>query len=618
MLDPKKTPTHFEVEYTGPAWHNTPEYPSIASNEFARDLVLVDQLIHQIELIANQMRPLIQAFKETTPELVAHLRAHSEFEEQARTILWNLTTFVHCERSIDGQNTEALRIQTFLQGRRARLKSASALAHLFLAQAPDDFVTAFLQNARTLPQAFAIQRSRKLADSQLAESEETLLQQLRTHAIDAWGNLYDQISGNLRCDVNGKEIGLAEAAGILREGSDGDRRSAWFGIQKSWRVHEESCAAILNGLAGWRLEEYRRRSARRKLHYLDIPLHRSCISRETLDAMMSAVREARELGQRTMRAMARGYGKRRMDPWDLLAPAPHSGAPVRRTFKEGLRLLREAFGSIDASMADFVDTMEKNRWIEGRVLPLKQQGAYCTEFTKSRTPRVFQTYMGSLSDIRTLAHEMGHAYHFWVMRDLPPIQQTYPMTLAETASIFAETTFAESFAQNATPEAQLEIAWQNAESVTAFLLNIPARFDFEKSFYERRMNAAYVTAPELGDLTEAAWRDWYGDTLSDVERQFWMTKLHFSMAKISFYNFPYTFGYLFSLGVYARRHELGAGFMPMYRELLRDTGRMTAEDLALKHLGEDLSEPAFWKKSLEIVARQVEHFEKLVGQGDDA
>jgi len=618
MLHPKNNPARYEAEYTGPAWHNTPEYPSISSNEFARDLVLVDQLIHQIEQLAEQMRPLIRNFEATTPELVAHFHAHSDFEEQARTLLWNLGTYVQCERSIDGQNAEALRVHSFLQKRGARLKSATALAHLFLASAPDDFIGLYLQNPRAQAQAFALAQERKFAETRLSEPEETLLQQMRIHSVDAWGNLYDQISGNLRCLVHGKDLGLAEATGILREGNETDRRSAWHGIQNSWRAHEESCAAILNGIAGWRLQEYQRRSTRRKLHFLDLPLHYSRINRSTLEAMMSAIEEARELGQRAMRAMARGYGKRRMDPWDLLAPAPHAGEPIRRTFKEGLRLLRDAFGAIDGSMADFVDTMEKNRWIEGRVLPAKRQGAYCTHFAKSRTPRVFQTYMGSLSDVRTLAHELGHAYHSWVMRDLPLIQQFYPMTLAETASVFAETAFAESFAQHATPEARVEIAWQNAESVTAFILNIPARFDFEKSFYERRSHAGFVTAQELGDLTEAAWRKWYGDTLSGVERQFWMTKLHFSMSKISFYNFPYSFGCLFSLGIYARRHELGAGFLPMYRDLLRDTGRMTAEDLALKHLGENLDDPAFWRKSLKFVARQVEQFEKLVGQGDDA
>lgn len=615
MLDSKKNAAAYEAEYTGPAWHNTPEYPSIASNEFARDLVLVDQLINQIEQLADQMRPLIQNFPATSPELVAHLQAHSDFEEQGRTLLRNLATFVNCERTIDGKNAEALRIQSFLQKRSARLESAVSLAHLFLSSAPTDFIELYLQNPKTQAQAFAIEQDRRLADTRLSEAEETLLQQLRTHSIDAWGNLYEQISGNLRCNVQGQDLGLAEAAGILREANEPERRSAWHGIQNSWRVHEESCAAILNGLSGWRLEEYQRRSSRRKLHYLDIPLHHARISLGTLNAMMSTVEEAREVGQRTMRAMAKGFGKRRMDPWDLLAPAPHAGEPVRRTFKEGLRLLRDAFGAIDGSMADFVDTMEKNRWIEGRVLPSKQQGAYCTEFTKSRTPRVFQTYMGSLSDVRTLAHEMGHAYHAWVVRDLPLIQRGYPMTLAETASVFAETAFADAFAQSTDAQGQLEIAWQNAESITAFLLNIPARFDFEKSLYDRRLDAAYVTAQELGDLTEASWRKWYGDTLSEVERQFWMTKLHFSMSKISFYNFPYTFGYLFSLGIYARRRELGPAFLPMVRELLRDTGRMTAEDLARKHLGEDLSDPAYWRKSLKIVAEQVAHFEKLVAEG---
>lgn len=618
MLDAKGARQAETADCSGPAWHNTPEYPSISSNEFARDLVLVDQLIHQIQRLADEARPMIESFRESTPELIGLLQAHAEFDEQAWTLVGNLSTYVLCERSIDGRNAEALRADAILRKRKAALKNASTVVKLFLIQAPEELIAQYLRHPHTEARAFALREERKLADTHLSEAEETLLEQMRAHAIDAWGSLYDQISGRLLCQFQGKEIGLAEASGLLREESESDRHAAWSGIQDAWRVHDESCAAILNGLAGWRIEEYQRRSSKRQLHYLDLPVHLSRISHETLEAMMSAVEEARPMAQRAMRAMAHGYGKLRMDPWDLVAPAPNDGAPHRRTFKEGLKLLHDAFGAIDPGMADFVDTMEKNRWIEGRILPAKRQGAYCTSYPKSRTPRVFQTYMGSLSDIRTLAHELGHAYHEWVMRDLPVVLKTYPMTLAETASTFAETAFAESFAHSRQPGAQLAIAWQNAESITGLLLNIPARLTFEKSFYQRRLSSGYVTAQELGDLTEAAWREWYGDTISKVDRQYWMTKLHFSLAQTSFYNFPYTFGYLFSLGIFARRKELGSRFSPMYRELLRDTGRMTAEELARHHLDEDLQDLSFWRRSLSVVDEQVTHIEKLVGLGGDA
>ena len=613
-------------DFAGPAWNNSTEYPSISSNEFVHDLAQLDQLIKQIASMGPSLKALI-AKADADPagdhdHLISELQAHSELENQANTLLSSLFTFVRCEKDIDGTNADAIRMNGLLAEKRAHFMTAITPARLYLDRAPETLVTRYLLHEHTASEEFSLRQSRALNDTALSEEEQTLLEQLRTHGFDSWSNLYSQLASSLRLSVAGvnggpaEEMGLAQAAGLIRHPSEPQRKAAWTAIQTAWRANEIPCAAILNGLAGWRLTTYRRRSHTRRVDYLDFPIHQARIKEETLEAMMSAVSEARPLGQRAMRAIARGLGKRQLDPWDLLAPAPvHMTGSPARTFKEGLGIIRDAFAKVDPNLADFVNTMEKNRWIEGRVLPSKQQGAYCTRFAKSHTPRVFQTYMGSISDIRTLAHELGHAYHAWVMRDLPSVLHRYPMTLAETASIFAETAFAEHLGKSGDKRSELEIAWQDAESAAGFLLNIPARFDFERSFYDRRQTAAVVGPQELGELTDTAWRHWYGDTLSETDRQYWMTKLHFSMSSVSFYNYPYTFGYLFSLSIFAMKDLLRAGFMPMYMGLLRDTGRMTAEALAQRHLNEDITKPEFWKRSLVVVEKQVARFEALLPKG---
>ena len=195
------------------------------------------------------------------------------------------------------------------------------------------------------------------------------------------------------------------------------------------------------------------------------------------------------------------------------------------------------------------------------------------------------TYTGGASDVITLAHELGHAYHSWVMRDLPDCQRRYGMSLAETASTFGEAIVRDDLlARAGSPAEELAIVWEEASALVAFILNIPARFDFEKGFCEARAERPLRPA-ELNEMMSAAWKKWYGDCLAEPDPLFWASKLHFYISGLSFYNFPYLFGYLFSLGVYARRDELGDEFFPRYEALLRDTGRMTAEDLAAKHLG---------------------------------
>ncbi|RYZ66153.1 MAG: hypothetical protein EOP05_19540, partial [Proteobacteria bacterium] len=402
---------------------------------------------------------------------------------------------------------------------------------------PEDLLKSYLNHAHTKPFEFQIRERRKFVDTLLSEKEEALIARLRPSGHGSWGTLYDQVSSNLRCKVldpqtgESKTVGLAQAAGMLRDGNEDIRKAAWLGIQAAWREAAIPAAAGLNALAGWRLEIAELRSKNRPVHYLEESLRGSKIQKQTLDAMLAAIQTEIEMPRRAVRAMAKAHGKSKLEPWDLLAPAPQEKTH-RVPYLKGLQMVRDSFAAVDSSFSDFVDTMKKNRWLEGRSdLPNKRQGAFCTDFQKSRTPRVFQTYMGSIDDIRTLAHELGHAYHSWVMRDLPTAMTSYPMTLAETASIFAETAFAEGVLDNAVQSGDhataFEIAFQNGEAAAAFLLNIPARFDFEKSFYDKRQEGS-VSAEELSDLTAQAWNKWYGDTLTAPDSNYWMTKLHFS------------------------------------------------------------------------------------------
>jgi oligoendopeptidase F len=284
------------------------------------------------------------------------------------------------------------------------------------------------------------------------------------------------------------------------------------------------------------------------------------------------------------------------------------------THKEGHPKSEPASYANDGDMADFARMMQKNDWIEGTVGPKKRQGAYCTNFAKSRSPRVYMTYTGTMREVKTLAHELGHAFHSWVMRDMPYFELDYPMTLAETASIFAETVVTDALMGAAnTIDEKLSCAWSGAREVDSLLINVASRFDFERELYEQRQQREF-SPNDIKAIMTGAWKNWYGDTLTEMNEMFWASKLHFHISEISFYNYPYIFGYLFSLGVYSQRQKLGDKFYDSYVSLLRDTGRMTAEEVASKHLGVDLTQPDFWQDSLKIAKGNVDKFETIIGE----
>ena len=255
----------------------------------------------------------------------------------------------------------------------------------------------------------------------------------------------------------------------------------------------------------------------------------------------------------------------------------------------------------------------KEKWVEAENRSGKQQGGFCTTLPTARQSRIFMTYTNSADSMSTLAHELGHAYHSWVLRDQPLFLQDYPMNLAETASTFAEAVLGEQRLQRAkTDYERLQLLDGMLSDAVAFLMNIHARFLFEDEFHRQRRQGE-LTAAQLNQLMENAQREAYLGVFSDDgwNPQFWVSKLHFYITSLPFYNFPYTFGYLLSMGVYAIGKDAGKDFPEQYRKLLIATGSQDAEDAVLSTMGFDLRKPDFWMKCLSIVSERVKQFVSL-------
>ena len=605
----------------GPVWDLSAEYASAVAPEIDDDLGALERAFGAIEALNATLVPQLATAAALSPddatEALGAARAIHALAEQASPLLSNPLTYASCLLSVDARDEAAQALQGRLQRYQVRFAELLEPHAQFLKLVSDAVIAEYLNDPGTAAAAFSVHHARARRLEMLSLNEENLVSALAVDGIGAWGRLYTQLSGTLSCNVLvGNEMqtmGIAQASGLMQRSDEPLRRAAWQGINQAWTGAEESCAAAINAIAGWRLAMYNKRSTKQPVHFLDAPTHMNRISRATLDAMFVAVEEAAPLARRAVTAMARAYGKAKFGPWDMRAPAPAFGAVETPTpFAAAIDLIAAANGEVQPAMADFVRMMADRRWIEGTVTDRKRPGAYCTGFAKSRTSRVYMTYAGSATDVITLAHELGHAFHSWVMRDLPDSQRGYGMSLAETASTFGETAVRDALLRHAdSPARRFEIMWEEVAALQSFLLNIPARFTFEQNFYMQRQQQP-LRPDALKALMSQAWSQWYGDSLSEPDPMYWASKLHFHISGLSFYNFPYTFGYLFSLGIYLRRQEMGADFYSRYVALLRDTGRTTAEVLAQRHLGVDLAEPSFWRDTIARMAPRVAAFEDLV------
>lgn len=536
-----------------------------------------------------------------------HLRRQAVVER-----LSNVSTYIYTALSTDTQDPSANTQKPILQKLSADLSEATTPLDVFLLRASDRFITALLSDPALAELTFSLHHRRKLKAQLLSVAEEKLITGLATNGLHAWGNLYTELAGTLQCEIEGDSVGLAKAANLLSSANAATRQAAWDGIRQAWSLHQSTVAAGLNAINGWRLEETQKRANPQPLHYLDKSCHQSRIERETLEALMETTYQNRDIGHRALAAMATALGQPQMNPWDVMAPAPAAGEVGVISFDDAIALIANAFNQLTPEMGAFATMMAEKGWIDGQPTPNRATGAYCTKFSNPREPRIFLTYEGTMTNVITLAHELGHAWHNWMMRDLSAIESRYPMTLAETASIFAETLVRDALMQQAaTPAQQLEIAWEDASAAAIFLLNIPARFEFEKRLVEARKVAALRPA-QLCEMMNDSWQLWFEDSLSEYDDLFWASKLHFSISSLGFYNYPYLFGYLFSLGIYAQQSEYGSQFNQRYTALLRDTGTLTAEALVQQHLQKDLRQPQFWHDSLMIVEKSVARFEQLV------
>jgi oligoendopeptidase F len=213
----------------------------------------------------------------------------------------------------------------------------------------------------------------------------------------------------------------------------------------------------------------------------------------------------------------------------------------------------------------------------------------------------------------TLAHELGHLYHSFVLKDREPFAQHYPMTLAETASTFNELLVTDAaLAESTDPQEKLMLLDQKLQQPFVMFCDLRSRFLFEKSFTAERVNGS-MDKERLNELMVAAQKEAFGDILdqSGFHPLFWASKLHFHISEFGFYNFPYTFGFLFAGGVYNRASEEGKQFANKYRAMLADTGVMTTEEVAKKHLDVDLTNETFWTEAVNRSIADVDDFVKL-------
>ena len=428
---------------------------------------------------------------------------------------------------------------------------------------------------------------------------------------EAWSQLSDQIMAThmVEMEIDGEKqsLPLSTVRGMATSPEATVRRRAYEAELASYPRIELAMAACLNGIKGEAL------TLCELQHYdtvLDTALDAAKIDRQTLDAMLTAMRESLPAFRRYFRAKARHLGHEGGLPfYDLFAPIGAAGKTY--TLEEARQLLVQVFGQFSEKMSRFIDRAFEEHWIDAFPYEGKQGGAFCAGVHPLGISYVLANFEGSLDSVSTLAHELGHAYHGDCVKHLSILNADYPMTLAETASIFNETMLVAKVQEGANPQERLMLLDQQIGNAAQVVVDILSRFLFESEVIERRKDHTMLP-DELKEIMLDAQKQTYGDGLDEnaLHPYMWACKTHYYSASLHFYNFPYAFGLLFGLGVYERYLEKGEAFLPEYDALLAATGLGDVKDVAAR-VGIDVTDVNFWRKSLSVVEKMIDEMEKL-------
>ncbi|ARU61564.1 hypothetical protein CBW65_11495 [Tumebacillus avium] len=526
--------------------------------------------------------------------------------------LEEVSEFSICISSADTSDEGAPLVAGRVAALGARLKAAMISFDAQLAAIPEALWEQLLAQDGVREVEFALQERRRLVQEMLPAGQETLISALAVDGFQAWERFFEKVIGRVRMEIeldgDVQEHSLSTIFSLFQNTDAKIRRSAFQQGVEVLKGEAELCAAALNSIVGFRLQTYKARG-------WESPLHESLLingmTEATLTSMWSAVEKNLGRVAQYLERRKQLQGQETLHFVDLYAPAVGKSSK-KVTWEECAEIIIEQFGTVSGQMQDLARRAFEEGWMDCEPSPQKAPVGFCASFPVTGESRILGTFSGNLSSVSTLiAHEIGHAFHYSVLKDLPRLAQIYSKSTAETASTFAERLVMDALLKKVEdPADRIALLASKLDNAMIYCMFTYSAFLFDRSFYAERAEGL-VSAERITELLLQAQKTAYCDALDGYNEWQWLSHGHYYDTVTPFYNYPYTFGSLFSAGIYAMALREGAAFEDKYIALLRDTGRMTVEDLAAKHLGVDLTQEAFWEDAMGIMTGDLEEFLEL-------
>lgn len=525
-------------------------------------------------------------------------------EEKIHVLISRLAGFFSLRRSANSADVEGAKYLTKIQQLAASTTMASVTFEKFVGSIEN--LEEVIESDELLKEyAYYLRSTKKNVSHKLSDEAEVVFARMNISGGRAWGELVSHLTATVEVDYNGGVTSLPAIRGLADSASKEERKAAFEAEIACYDKIKDSIAYALNSIKAQVNLEAELRGFENPLA---MTLEQSRMEKATLDAMFEAMREALPKFREYLKHKAKLLGYENGLPWyEILAPLGNASNKTY-TVEEAHGYLVERFSSFAPDLADMVDRAFKEEWIDFYPRKGKVGGAFCSNQPFFKQSRILTNFSGSFGSVVTLAHELGHAYHGQQIESHRPLNMHYSMPVAETASNFNELIVVNNAIDNSEGEERVQLLESQIQDLTQIIVDIYSRFLFEDEVIRRR-NSTFLFADDLCKIMTDAQKEAFGDGLDPdcLHPYMWCCKSHYYRAGLSYYNFPYAFGGLFSRGLYAKYLEEGEAFLPKYRALLKATTVDTVENVA-GIAGIDLTQPEFWRQSLKTITDQIDMF----------
>ena len=584
-------------------WSLDELYTGFDSDQYNSDLERLSKLIKGFEKWSEKELNL-------EGDIVTLLEDYIKFSIEIRTTFSRLSSFASLSSAVNARDEVALQEMDKIIMMATELTKPQVNFKKFIKEI--DSLDGFIGKSNLLEEhRFILEEIKQETQYLLSEKEEVLISKMRTTGSNAWSNLQNKTSSTLMVDIvlDGKEqtLPLPVVRNLAYNENAKIRQVAYFAELEAYKKIEESSSAALNSIKGEviTLAEIRGYSSP-----LEETLIQSRMDKETLDTMLGAMEEFLPVFHKFFRKKAELLGHNDGLPfYDLFAPIGE--ADTSFTYPEAMEYIIGNFNKFSSKLGNFTKEAYEKNWLDVEPREGKRGGAFCSNLHPIGESRVLSNFNGSFSNMITLSHELGHAYHGSTLMDESILNSSYPMPIAETASIFCETLVKNAALEEASREEKINILENSITDAAQVIVDIYSRYLFETNLFETRKSHP-LSIDELKEYMLDAQKKAYGDGLDhDILHPYmWLNKTHYYSAGRNFYNFPYAFGLLFSKGLYSEYLKDKEKFVAEYDELLSATGKNSIEDIALK-MDIDVHDPKFFRDSLKIIEEDIEEFISL-------